>query len=184
MRAVVFAKNSERFPNKHMSSAGKTTLIDCVISEILRSERISGVIIYSRDRSVTSGLCATINDSTEGSLADSLLSALDAFGDLFAFAGDMPCISHEIIDEMISLSDGISVIPEHPDGKIEPLHSIYSSSYSEILESNLKGGMRSLRDFIERIPHAVYRIKAENMINFLNINHEDELDRFRQHGCR
>lgn len=183
MKAVVFAKRSERFPEKHMKSTGGMTLIDMVVSEILKSEKIGEVIIYSRDSSVKSDLCRTIEDRSEGSLADSLLSALREFGDLFAFAGDMPCLSHRIMDEMIGISSGQTIVPEYPDGKIEPLHSIYIARYIDVLESNIRSDLRSLREFISRVPHRFYRILPEQKMNFFNVNREEDFSWFKTHGC-
>ncbi len=183
MKAVVFAKRSERFPGKHMSLIGGQTLIDRVVSSIRRSALIEDVVIFSRDKSVKSVLCRTANDSTEGSIADSILAALRKYGRIFVFAGDMPCLSNEIINNMVNAAEGGAVVPRHRNGLPEPLHAIYDSADASVLEDNIREGNRKLSDFISRIPHVTYDISSEKEVNFYNVNYVEDLEWIRDNGC-
>lgn len=184
MKAVVFVKKSERFPGKHMTKIGNTTMIDSVVSRILKSSMKSEVVVFTKDSSVTTGLCEVVEDTTEGTIVDSILAALLKFGDIFAFAGDMPCISSDVIDEMIAHSKGTSLIPVHADGLIEPLHSIYLAEFAQVLDSNIKNEKRSIREFISRIPHRMYAIPTERELSFYNVNYPGDLEKLRKEGCR
>lgn len=183
MKAVVFAKRSERFPGKHMSLLGGSTLIDCIVSEILESDIISEVAVFTKDPVVRTSLCEVVSDTTEGSIADSLLSALRIFGGIFAVAGDMPCISHGLLDEMAGISGGSTLVPIHSDGLIDPMLAIYSSEHASVLESNIIGQRKSLRDFIYRIPHMMYEIPEKWEKCFYNVNYESDLELLRKDGC-
>ncbi|MCL4332525.1 MAG: NTP transferase domain-containing protein [Candidatus Thermoplasmatota archaeon] len=178
---MVFTKQSERFPGKHSYLVGGRPLIDLELERILGTAGIGRALIFSRQPLVTSGLCETIADTSCGTIAHSLLHAINTFGELFAFAGDMPCVSPEIIGGMISMSDGETVVPVHANGLLEPLHSIYTERSARTLEKNIASGRLSLNFLISRIPHRNFAIREEFEGAFMNVNRPEDLSSFS--GC-
>lgn len=183
MIAVIFVKRSERFPGKHNAMLNGMPLIENVIRRVKSSQGIGRVIIYSKDSDVGSELCEVTQDKSDGSIADSLLSALELFDDLFAIAGDMPCVSSKYIDRMLESPGSVSVIPMHSNGMIEPLHSIYRAESSGALRDNIRNGKKSLRDYIGRIPHIFTKIAEEEETSFFNVNRPEDLEMIKKKGC-
>ncbi len=184
MIAVVFVKNSTRFPGKHNVVINGKTMVDRVVERIQLSRRIGGVILFAKSPDIRSSLCENKMDTSTGSIGDSLLLAIQTFGEIFAIAGDMPCVSHEVIDEMIAMSNGMSVVPVHQNGTIEPLHSIYNADMAGILHRNLINGKSSLHEFIQPIPHKEYRITDKNFKSFVNVNYPEDLDSLDLNDCK
>ena len=181
--AVIFVKQSERFPGKHMAMLGNRTLLDTVAGRVVRSGLFDEVIIFSKDGTVRSGVCTVVQDATEGSIAISLLHVLNKYGDVFVFAGDMPCISADIIRQEIDLFDGRAVVPKRSDGTLETLHSIYPASGTGCLESNLKAHRYALRDLVKVTPHVFYQVQPSEEVHFLNVNSPSDLEIARENGC-
>ncbi len=175
LTAVVFVKKSERFPGKHRALMNGVPIIDLVVSRLRNAKHVKRVLIYSRDPSVRSDLCHFQLDDTTGSIANSVLAALREFGDIFAIAGDMPCISSEIVDSMAQTYGGISMVPVHNSGLIEPLHAIYTASTATFLRQNIEDGKLSLREYISMIPHQFYRISADQEKHFRNVNYLSDI---------
>ncbi len=179
----MFAKRSSRFPGKHGAMIGEHTLIDTVILAVMAAEHIDSVIIFSKDPDVKSEYCDSVTDGSEGTIVESVLNAVSKYGTIFALAGDMPCISPEIIDSMVEMSGGNTVVPYHSDGMPEPLHSIYAASTLNKMEENLKAGSGRLRDLISSVMHVRFEIDEGHEENFYNVNYPEDLVRIREMGC-
>jgi molybdopterin-guanine dinucleotide biosynthesis protein A len=175
LTAVVFVKRSVRFPGKHSALVQGTPMIDVVISRLRKATCLSDVIVYSKDPDVWPACCNVHMDTTTGTIADSLLSALQIYGDIFAVGGDMPCLSGSIIDAMAKLFDGTSVIPILENGWIEPLHAFYASDTAPMLKRSIDDGKFSLREYIDHIPHRFFRVSGQDVKHFLNVNNPQDL---------
>lgn len=182
MQAVIFVKRSERFPGKHVQLVDNKTIIDRVVSRLQKCEGIDETVIFSKDSAVKTDLCNVVEDKSDGSIADSLYAALKTFGDLFAFAGDMPCLSTELIDDIMNSWTGTSIVPFHSDGSIEPLHALYAGNTASVLKENIHRGEKSLRDYVRRIPHIVYFIPENRDYSFFNVNYPQDLIKVKK-GC-
>ena len=78
-----------------------------------------------------------MKDTTEGTLIDSILFALEQESLFMAFAGDMPLVSPQFIKTMCSIYSGkpVFVVPGSPDAQgvaNEIILSISDHVYSEI----------------------------------------------------
>ena len=183
MIAVVFAKDSVRFPGKHSIDLDGVAMIDRVISRVLDFEDLEDVVLFTRSRSISTSLCRIEYDNSASGIARSLLLAMERYGDIFAVAGDMPCISPGIADKMLQSWSGKCVVPVHSDGRIEPLFAVYPAKRMAELRNNLEKGKLSLHEFIRSIPFTAYSIKEEDAASFTNVNTPDDMRMLKERGC-
>jgi len=107
-----------------------------------------------------------------------ILSENDA---IFVFAGDMPFLSKEIIEEEIRqfrLNESEILIPRIGE-LIEPLHSIYRVSVLPRMERFLaEGKNRAVRDFLSglHVDYFILQDSEENRRAFTNINTQRDID--------
>ncbi len=182
MIAVVFVKRSVRLPGKHSILIDGKRLLDRVVETIVKVKEFDEVIVFSKDLSVSGKGIRIIKDNTEGTIVDSLIWAIQHLGDIFAFAGDMPCISADLISLMIRRKSSVALIPIHSDGGVEPLHAIYlKKSLDDGLNSNT---LRTLKSFAKMIPHEYFPIPASYEHTFFNLNTPEDLKFFRSNGCQ
>ncbi len=182
MIAVVFVKRSVRLPGKHSILIGGKVLLDRVVETIVKVKEFDEVIVFSKDLSVSGKGIRIIEDHTEGTIVDSLIWAIQHLGDIFAFAGDMPCISADLISLMVRSKSSVALIPIHSDGDVEPLHAIYlKKSLDDGLNSNT---VRTLKSFVKMIPHEYFPIPASYEHTFFNLNTPEDLKFFRSNGCQ
>ncbi len=182
--AVIFAKKSERFPGKHSAIVNGKTLIDTVASRVKESFPDGAVVIFSKDPDIKSEECPVISDNSTGTIAHSLFAALSTFGTVFAFGGDMPCVSIDLVDRMLLSYAGVSIIPVHGKDQIEPLHSIYNNLTQEDLRLSIASGKLSIREFIGEIEHVSFRVDSEFEHSFYNVNYHSDLEDLRKNGCK
>lgn len=101
---------------------------------------------------------------------------------IFVFAGDMPFLSKEIIEEQIRqfrLNEYEILIPRIGE-LIEPLHSIYRVSVLARMERFLaEGKNRSVREFISEMDADYFTLQdsVETRRIFTNINSQRDVDR-------
>lgn len=173
MIAVIFAKRSERFPGKHMHMINGKSLIDWVAKKIYDSGLFEKVIIFTKDKEIESSYADIVDDSGEGTLIDSIGDALDLFGEIFAFAGDMPLISVEIIEKMLTKYKGKALCPILPDGHLEPLHAIYNRTIRDEMAQYAKSGRKGVQEFIRSSNFELLQI--DDKIPFFNINYPEDV---------
>lgn len=107
-----------------------------------------------------------------------ILSENDA---IFVFAGDMPFLSKEIIEEQtrqFRLNESEVLIPRIGE-LIEPLHSIYRVSVLPRMERFLaEGKNRAVRDFLSglHVDYFILQDSEENRRAFTNINTQRDID--------
>jgi len=107
-----------------------------------------------------------------------ILSENDA---IFVFAGDMPFLSKEIIEEQtrqFRLNESEILIPRIGE-LIEPLHSIYRVSVLPRMERFLaEGKNRAVRDFLSglHVDYFILQDSEENRRAFTNINTQRDID--------
>ena len=103
---------------------------------------------------------------------------------IFVFAGDMPFLSKEIIEEQtrqFRLNESEVLIPRIGE-LIEPLHSIYRVSVLPRMERFLaEGKNRAVRDFLSglHIDYFILQDSEENRRAFTNINSQWDIDRIK-----
>lgn len=111
---------SQRLPGKHLLKIGSKTLIETVTE---RLSSLCNVEVYSRiDLPVPH-----VKDSSENIMQ--LLSSLSKlYGKFILVGGDMPLFEVEDILTLISNFKGVTTVPRHLNGQLEPLFAIYSGT--------------------------------------------------------
>jgi len=71
---------------------------------------------------------------------------------VFATACDMPFITSELIERLLSCRHGYDVVAPMMDGKLQPLCAVYSRNCGPALTRRVQRGERSIAGFIEREP--------------------------------
>jgi len=177
MKAVLFVKMSERFPGKHRFLVRGKQLIDYELERIRISGCFNEVIVLSKDRYLTTKNARIINDTTQGTLIDSLLFALEEEAEFMAFAGDMPLVSPDFIKKMCQIYNGRPVVPQWNDGKIEPMMAIYNNTLIQDLKAYINSGKKSLRGFILNSGFVRIDIPQTREMEycFLNVNYPEDL---------
>lgn len=116
--AIVPVKLSQRLPGKHMLKIGGITLLESVVKRI---SMVMEVEVYSKiDISFPH-----LPDSSSNIME--LVSGLsERYGTFMLVGGDMPFFTVSDVRKMLDGFRSRAVVPRHPDGRIEPLFSIYS----------------------------------------------------------
>lgn len=174
MIAVIFAKRSGRFPGKHMHKIGGITLIDHVARKMHDSGLFERVVIFTKDLTVRSGFAEVVHDESKDTLIFSIIEAIDLFGEIFAFAGDMPLISMDIVKEMLEKYHGLPVCPVLEGGRLEPLHAIYNRSVKGKMQEYADSGKRSIQGFVRSADFELLEIDDERP--FYNLNYPEDVD--------
>jgi molybdopterin-guanine dinucleotide biosynthesis protein A len=177
MIAVIFVKKSERFPGKHSALVNGSGLTEGLTIKLCSLGLFDQVIIFSKDPSFQSGYGRIEKDNSEGIIVNSVFNAVSIFGDIFAFAGDMPAICPDLIRNMVKAFEGRSLCPVTSDGKLQTLHCIYSSSILQDFGRYIDEGGRSLHGFVERNADLI-KVSPDQSDCFLNINHPADLEKY------
>jgi len=100
-----------------------------------------------------------------------------------AVACDMPFLNIELLHYMIELSPGFdAVVPRLEEGKIEPLHAIYSKNCLDNMKTQLEHNQLEVSRFLNTvcvryIELAECRRLDPRLLTFFNINSQSDLDR-------
>ena len=177
MKAIVFVKMSERFPGKHRFLIKGKQIMDYELEKILKSQCFDEILVLSKDRYLTTDNARIIIDTSEGTLIDSLLFALELEDEFMAFAGDMPLVSSEFIKTICNLYNGRPIVPQWKTGRIEPMMAIYNMSLIQDIKSYIKSGKKSLTEFILNSDFLRLEIPDEKYMEncFLNVNYPEDL---------
>ena len=177
MKAVIFVKMSERFPGKHRILVRGKQLIDYELERIKLSGCFDEIIVFSKDGYLATKNARLVKDTSEGTLVNSLMLAVEEENEFMAFAGDMPLLSPEFIREMCHIYDGKPLVPQWNDGRIEPMMAIYNSSLLPGLKNYINSGKKGLREFILSSGFMKIHIpQSSEMENcFFNVNYPDDL---------
>lgn len=91
-------------------------------------------------------------------------------------ACDMPFVSAGLVEQLLSAAGAAGVdaiIPQTPDGRLQPLFAAYSKSGLEALEHALLRGTRKLTDALECVHWA--QLPVDDARLFANINRPSDL---------
>jgi len=100
-----------------------------------------------------------------------------------AVACDMPFLNIELLRYIIELSPGFdAVVPRLEEGKIEPLHAIYSKNCLDNMKTQLEHNQLEISRFLNTvrvryIEQAECRRLDPQLLTFFNINSQSDLDR-------
>ncbi len=153
MIAVIFAKVSQRLPNKHMLNICGKPLILRVYEAALNSGLFEDVIIYSKNPNLNLNV-KIIPDNSQGVLIDAIESAIKIFGTIFALGGDMPFLDSEIIRKIHGNYQNNTVYGMNAESFPEPLLAIYQEgSYINI--EKFKQTSRSISAYLKQYGKAI-----------------------------
>jgi len=100
-------------------------------------------------------------------------------------ACDMPFINPSLLRYLIRISPGFDVvIPRIDEGKLEPLHALYSKNCIAPIQQQIQQGSMKIDSFLEHVKvRYVERVEIEKFdpqyLSFININNETDLERAR-----
>ncbi len=102
---------------------------------------------------------------------------------VIAVACDMPFLNTELLKYMVeTCGDYDAVIPRLDDGKVEPLHAVYSRNCLEEMRAQLEKDMLKVHMLLKSInvrymdPDESRKIDPD-LLSYFNINHQSDLDR-------
>ena len=176
MRAVIFVKRSVRFPGKHSILVNGLGLTEGIAKKLSETGLFDETIIFSKDENFKSAYGTIVSDDSEGTILDSVIMAVQEFGDIFAFAGDMPFICLHIVSAMLLKFDGKPLCPRSSNNVLQTLHCIYGKRDLMALKEYAGEGGKSMHGFIER-NGAIIDYGSNDNICFENINFPSDLVR-------
>jgi len=100
-------------------------------------------------------------------------------------ACDMPFLNPSLLRYLIRISPGFDVvIPRIEEGKLEPLHALYSRNCITPIQQQIQQGSMKIDSFLEHVKvRYVERAEIEEFdpqyLSFININNETDLERAR-----
>jgi molybdopterin-guanine dinucleotide biosynthesis protein A len=96
-------------------------------------------------------------------------------------ACDMPALDPAVVEQLFSAHSDCAV-PQYPDGKTEPLCSVFSRRCHPVIREALETGVRKVTDchrLLETRGFALSYVPVENISHFENLNTPEDLLRFR-----
>lgn len=94
---------------------------------------------------------------------------------------DSPYVSPSYVENIFSYYDVIydAVVPEWPDGKLEPLHSIYSKRITGQIREILESGKRDVQSLLLEIDVRYVQVNFldETGQSFQNLNYPEDLEK-------
>lgn len=91
-------------------------------------------------------------------------------------ACDMPLANATVVDQLLSAAraDGVdAIVPQTPDGRLQPLFAAYAKSGLGTLESALLQGKRKVSDALDSLSWA--KLAVDDARSFTNINYPSDL---------
>jgi molybdopterin-guanine dinucleotide biosynthesis protein A len=182
MKAVIFAKPSERLPGKHLMDICGQPMIKMIYNIFVDSSFFEDVVIYSKYESLDISGVNIVKDHSKGTIIDSLISALREFKEFFAVAGDIPLVDREIIEKIMIKYNGFPIAPINTDGIIEPLFAIYNNSILDEMVTHSQKDKR-IFSFLER-KFILVRLEPIDSVKLYNINTlQDYIDAKKKIRC-
>ena len=130
------------------------TLIDAVVDRL--QPVVNEVLIVAKDTAPLAGRGARVVADLRpephpltGLYTGLLLARYDVS---FVCACDMPWLDPDMIRRLHGLLDGYdAVAPQHPNGRVEPLHALYARRCAAVLARWPQTGPRTLLDFLGQL---------------------------------
>lgn len=100
----------------------------------------------------------------------------------FAFGCDMPFIQPSLLKFMFSISKGFQAVVPVIEGKLQPLHALYSKSCLEVFRGDLEKGFLKLTKTLSllKVKHLTQeeaRVYDPSLVSFFNINSRADLEK-------
>jgi len=173
--------------SKCLETINGTSLIEWVI-ERLKSVSSRILIVTSQeqlDLPATCGAEVVVDlypgKGPLGGIYSGLLASESSH--ILVVACDMPFLNIELLGYMIELSPGFdAVVPRLGEGKVEPLHAIYTKGCLDNMKTQLEHNQLEISRFLNTV-RVRYIERAEcqrfdpQLLTFFNINSQSDLDR-------
>lgn len=191
--AVLAGGKSRRFGvDKALYQYKGKPLIAYVVERIHRASMISKVYVIASP-SNAEALEKALGDSVEGIIVDKrlvgplggVLEALQAVGDCFIIACDMPFINYAFVDYIVKIyyedeGNHLAYVPAWSNSLMEPLHAVYVEEITKLLEDFASRGTRSLQEALRKLEPRVYLIRIEELPrewqeSLFNVNRAEDL---------
>ncbi|MEM0134676.1 MAG: NTP transferase domain-containing protein [Thermoplasmatales archaeon] len=178
MKAVIFVKQSERLPGKHLMTICGEPIIKRIYDTLERTSLFEDVVIYSKYPDLEVGGCKIEQDNTVGTLLDSILSAIVIFGEFLAVGGDLPLLDSEIISKIVLNYHGNPVAAVDYEGIVEPLLAIYNKLvYEELLKFSMQS--KKIFEFVGK-QFELIELDEASSSKLLNVNTLKDLNNARR----
>ena len=179
-------KSKRMKKNKVLMKLGDKPLLSHIVEKVLGLTRETIVVVGKNDdlKNYSSLLPLTVTllkDDVEGigPLAG-ILIGMRSMRSKYALVlpCDSPFVNREVLKYLLNNTQGAdAIIPQWPNGQIEPLHAVYKvSSAIPALETTLRKGELFIIDMIKRLDEVLYvsteklRELDKELITFFNIN--------------
>ncbi|MCD6208538.1 MAG: molybdenum cofactor guanylyltransferase [Methanosarcinales archaeon] len=179
--------------------------VSCVVDEIILAARDPEQCETLADVSKMLNDAPIVCDSVAGyGPVAGVLAGLLASGSTYSvcLACDLPHVSSSVVDALFRYAEGRDsvdaagatgatgdtgaadvVIPQHPDGMLEPLHAVYGRSMIHACRDAIEEGAHTIRSAITLVRRVVYvpteslRRFDPGLRTFLNVNYPEDLGR-------
>ncbi len=100
-------------------------------------------------------------------------------------AADMPFLNQALLHYMIELADGFDMVTPRVEGKVEPLHSVYTRGCLRVIEQMFERGELGVHKLLPLVKaryvevNEIARFDPEQL-SFFNVNTEKDLQRARK----
>ena len=97
-------------------------------------------------------------------------------------ACDMPFLNSDLLGRLVELAPGHDVVIPRLEGKVEPLHAVYSRALLVPIEEMVREGALKISDLLDRVKvryveAAECRRLDPELLSFFNVNSEADLGR-------
>ncbi len=178
VKAVIFVKNSERLPGKHLMEICGEPMVRRIYRNIESTGLFDYIVIYSKYSELAVEGCNVERDQTTGTLIDSILSSIKLHGEFLAVGGDMPFLGADLIFRLVKEYDGRPLSVVDSDGTVEPLLSIYNPSIFDDLYESSRHSKEIYRFIRERF--VLLELEQDESSELFNVNTQEDLNKARR----
>ncbi len=178
MKALIFVKPSERLPSKHLAILCGEPMYRRISRTLGETEYFESVTLFSKYEGVEFEGISVVRDDSQGVLIDSILRAIEIFGEFLAVGGDMPMIDSKLVSRLMKSYKGVPVAAVDYEGNIEPLFAVYNKSVLQSLLLHSKVNKR-IFPFLEK-EFKLVKFDEHESTGLFNVNTKDDLAKARK----
>ncbi len=157
MQAIIPVKMSERLPGKHLLKIGSTTMLESVVKRV---STVMDVQVYSKIR-----IPFPYVPDNSSNIMELVSGLTEKYGAFMLVGGDMPFFTSLDLEKMLENYKGKAVVPRHPDGRIEPMFTIYAGRLQP---------QRNLIAMIEAMKPVYIDASEFSKYAFFNVNTQED----------
>jgi|GEM_PF-935748 len=131
--SIIFMKESLRLPGKHLMEICGKPMVSRIYETLRSTGLFEDVIVFSKYREISLKKVNVVRDYSSGVLIDSIISAIDIYGEFLAVGGDMPCIRNDLVTRFVKEYHDVPIAALDVTGFPQPLFAIYNRTIVEEL---------------------------------------------------